>query len=467
MHDPRFEKEVQQKMDGLEFIPSGSVWENVERALAPRRRRRAIPVFWWILAPGLLLLGAGGAFYWRSATPATKAVIPMGASAATPPPVAPAAATTASPGAPAATVTPSPGTAAAARYPATVSAPGIHPATIPAAPVTSGERRASDETGQGRTDLFASAGASVDNGAATGKVPAELPAAAPDKVRQPFSYRPGLIPSLMASSGIRGPRLPSGTASLAVTGLPTRKHPWAAGFAGGIGLSAFNESLRRPVAAAPTYYATNFTSVANVNNVSAAKKYTSDIQPDISFWAGVVAQKPLSARWSLTLGLNLHYYSSRLHTGELVNTYAPVFASLIASPAVAPVQSYPYYSTGDQQVFTNRYYYLEIPAAVEWQINHSRTLPLFWRGGAALSRLMGSNALYYDNHSGVYFKDATVINHTQVSFSTALMAGMAIRGTRIQAGPEVQYGVTGVLHSQAGDGHLLYGGIRMVILPGK
>jgi hypothetical protein len=131
------------------------------------------------------------------------------------------------------------------------------------------------------------------------------------------------------------------------------------------------------------------------------------------------------------------------------------------------VQSYPYYSTGDQEVFTNRYYYLEIPAAVEWQINHSRTLPLFWRGGVALSRLMGSDALYYDNHSGVYFKDGAVINHTQVSFSTALMAGIAIRGTRIQAGPEVQYGMTGLLHSQAGDGHLLYGGIRMVILPGK
>lgn len=480
MHDPKFEKEVQQKMEGLEFIPTGSVWANVEQALAPRRRRRAVPVFWWwMLAPGLLLLGAGGALYWRSATPPTQATISTGAAAATPSPVAPVTAANPSPGTPAVVGHPA-NIPAPGAYPASV--PGVHSASIPAASAGSSVdhgRVANKETAISKeaanyngtaTDKWAA----TDEGSATGNAPGESPvtsptAAVPGKARQPFGYRPGLIPSLMASSGIRGPRLSSGTPSLAVTGLPSRKRPWAAGFAGGIGLSSFNEPLQRPVAAAaaPAYYANNFTNVTSVNNAGAVKRYTSDIQPGISFWAGVVAQKPLSSRWSLTLGLNLHYYSSRLHTGDVVNTYAPVYASLIASPTVAPVQSYPYYSTGDQQVFTNQYYYLEIPAAVEWQFNHSKTLPLFWRGGVALSRLMGSDALYYDNHTGVYFKDGAVINHTQVSFSTALMAGMAIRGTRIQAGPEVQYGVTGLLQSQAGDGHLLYGGIRMVILPGK
>ncbi len=241
------------------------------------------------------------------------------------------------------------------------------------------------------------------------------------------------------------------------------------GFAGGAGLSSFNESLLRqatPVAASSMVSTTNFTSLV-VGNNSSSKKYISDIQPDISYWAGVFAEKPLTARWSLTLGLNLHYYSSRLETGEQVSTYAPVYASLIASAAVAPIQSYPYYSVGNQQVFTNRYYYLDIPAAVQWQITRSRTMPLFWRGGASLSRLMSSNALYYDDHSGVYFKDGAVINHTQFSLSSGVVAAISIKGIRLEAGPEVQYGVTGLLRSQAGNGHLLYGGIRLVVLPGK
>jgi hypothetical protein len=80
MHDPKFEKAVQDKMEQLEFIPSDSVWENIEIAVAPRRRRRAVPVFFWFLLAGLLLTGAGTAIYLRTDThPVAKNVsVPVG-----------------------------------------------------------------------------------------------------------------------------------------------------------------------------------------------------------------------------------------------------------------------------------------------------------------------------------------------------------------------------------------------------
>jgi len=47
-------------MDGLQFSPSGSVWSNIDKAIAgQRRRRRGVMVF---LLPLLLLSGATGAY---------------------------------------------------------------------------------------------------------------------------------------------------------------------------------------------------------------------------------------------------------------------------------------------------------------------------------------------------------------------------------------------------------------------
>src|SRR5690242_9167984 len=72
MHDPKFEKEVQQKMAELEFSPSESVWANVDAAINGRRRRRA-GMFWRFALPGLLLV-AGGAWYFLREAPSKTAV---------------------------------------------------------------------------------------------------------------------------------------------------------------------------------------------------------------------------------------------------------------------------------------------------------------------------------------------------------------------------------------------------------
>jgi Outer membrane protein beta-barrel domain len=287
--------------------------------------------------------------------------------------------------------------------------------------------------------------------------------------RQPYHYRPGLISCYASSLGIRGPRLPAGGNNTAVGGIKKPDRSWQAGFTGGIGFSSFNESLLDRISVVST--TSTFNALAptsanrNAGNNGASKDYISNIQPDLSIYAGVFAQKPLSSRWSVSVGLNMHYYSSRIRVGQQVNYYVPATSSLISVPAaLSAIQPYPSYSTGDDQAFINRYYYLEVPASVEWRINRSRVLPLFWRGGVVLSELMGSNALYYNNQSGVYLKDNGVINHTQLSFSSGLMAALPFRKIRIQAGPEFQYGVTNLLKTASGSGHLFYGGMRLAFM---
>jgi hypothetical protein len=81
---------------------------------------------------------------------------------------------------------------------------------------------------------------------------------------------------------------------------------------------------------------------------------------------------------------------------------------------------------------------------------------------------MGSSAVYYNTHSGVYFKDGGVANHTQFNLSTALMVGLPIHGLRAQIGPQIQYGLTPLLNTElSGEQHIFYGGIRLVVFPGK
>jgi hypothetical protein len=472
MHDPKFEKAVQDKMEQLEFIPSDSVWENIEIAVAPHRRR-AVPVFFWFLLAGLLLAGAGADIYLRTDThPVAKNVsVPVGANPEKNAPVsADAQSVTHTPAVtarikPAVTdqiedvpVTPGAGTASGAGSAAEQSVAG----TKGSAGTAGGEFSAG---GGG------AAGWAMDAPPATDVAPATGAVAATDAVRQHSYYQPGLIRSLVARSGIKGPRLsPSSGASTTVTGIPMPKRPWLAGFAGGFGVSSYNESLLNKATAVTTAASSLSTSsstqylAAASSRSSSSKKITSTVQPGLSYWAGIVAQKPLNARWTLSLGLDLHYYSSRLRVGDVVTTYSQPANALIGASAIAPVQSYPYYSVGDVQVYTNRYYYLELPVAMQWRINRGRVLPLFLRGGVTLSRLMSSNGLYYNDQSAVYFKDNSVIQPMQVSFTSGLIATLPLRNIRVQAGPELQYGATSLLKGGAGNGHLLYGGLRVAVM---
>src|SRR5258708_23255558 len=194
----------------------------------------------------------------------------------------------------------------------------------------------------------------------------------------------------------------------------------------------------------------------------------STLFPYTTLFRSIYLQKPLSSRWTLSLGMNLHYYSTRITIGEPVNTYVPVTVSLIA-PTVAPsAQSSTAYIAGDNQVFTNHYYFLELPVNIQYRLNKSHLLPLFLQGGFSLARLMGSDALFYNTHSGVYYKDPSVLQKTQFNVSSALMVGLPFHGIKIQLGPEVQYELTPLINNHTqGDQHFLYTGLRVVIIPVK
>jgi hypothetical protein len=282
-------------------------------------------------------------------------------------------------------------------------------------------------------------------------------------------------------AGVKAPGLYPGPVNPVVSGIRQPRHPWSVGFAfGGGGSSIYSGSGNVLVAStsnnniyalATSRYGNNsaqppgprtsaFTTTAN-----GAKRSSTGVNVGYSYWAGVFGEKPLSARLSVDIGLNLHYYSVRFQTESQVSTYAPTAASLFVPSAVTYTSGSPGASSSNgEQTYVNSYYFLEVPVMVRWRLNRSRSLPLFWRGGAELSYLISSNGLYYDANSGSYKSDNGVVRRAQVGVNSGLIVGLPVKGVQIEAGPEIHYALSGLLNAGSGGGHMLYGGMRVALM---
>jgi len=99
--------------------------------------------------------------------------------------------------------------------------------------------------------------------------------------------------------------------------------------------------------------AAQYSSLAPVNRAAAAPNYIPDpIRPDFSFWAGIFAQRPIWRRISLSVGLNLHYYSAIMSTGkQVINPpySSPVHPLFFIVPLFLPDLRYPIHTIRQEQ----------------------------------------------------------------------------------------------------------------------
>jgi hypothetical protein len=467
MQDPKFEQEVQRRMHDLEFVPSESVWAGIRQGIGPRKRRRAVAVLWWLI-PGMLLLTGGIVMYRHSASTAGVAAVVPAAGIGKPGGRAGKGSGT---GISAETGTRGVGIAGSRA----VDAGNRNDGAVTDVKAAGGEGGAA-AGGEGGTAAGREGGTAAgrEGGAAAG---VEREAAAV-RIASWQRHQPGLIGGMASRRGVMAPPPDWKPVNTAVSGIRQPRHPWMAGFAAGGGAALIHTATGNPLTySSPTYSALAFGGGnqygSSLPAAGGSKQIVNDVKAGYSYWAGIYGEKQLSARWSVDIGLNLHYYSVRFETNNEIPLYTPSSSSLFVStpytyamtPSVASSRagaqtsysSY-YYS------YYNRYYFLEVPATVQYRLNHSRTLPLFWRGGAVFSWLMSSNGLYYDNSTGSYEKGNGLVRRAQAGVNSGLMVGLPIRGVQIQAGPEVQYALTSMLTAAPGGGHMVYGGMRVALM---
>ncbi len=489
MHDPNFERTVQQKMEELQFHPAESVWVNIEKAVAGQRRRRGLPYVWRFALPVLLAAAAAGGYYFSTGR-IDRAVAGSNAAAAGSNAAAAKANTTAAgsnSAAAKANTAVSGSNTASSDAKASAAAPAGTAASISRTSVNADTRRGALTTslrradhgaheGSIKTDFYQAKTVSATKAGTKGDEPdvqdnanretgeTILTVIEPHGNRKAWLYQPRLADQRQMQA-IRAARLNNKKAAIAIASLQKKARPWEAGFVGGGGISRLNRLNSAQAAAALSFTAASF---YRINGSSQGNAYISDVRSDAAFSGGIYLQKALSDRWIFNTGMTLHYYSSGITIGQQVNTYVQASASFLNPSALATVPSAAVYSAGNRQSFTNRYYFLELPLNMQWQVNKSHLLPLFLEGGFSLARLMSANALLYDSETGVYSKQGNQINKTQVYVSTALMAGLPLHGLHVEIGPQVQYGLTPIVDGHSlGDQHFFYAGIKLVVIPGK
>jgi hypothetical protein len=460
-------------MHDLEFVPSESVWAGIRQGIAPRKRRRAAAVLWWLI-PGMLLLTGAIVLYRHSASTAGVAAVVPAAGVGKP------AGADQIP-------------AGGAQKPAGVAQKPAGGAEKPAGEAGkpaggAGNRLAGSKTGKAGNgsdgavsaralDVAADADIAAAGGEGDAKAGGEGAATAA-KIASWQWYQPGLIGGMAFRRGVMAPPPVWKPAKTAVSGIRQPRHPWMAGFAAGGGAALIHAETGNPLAYSSRTYSSltlssGYVSQSSLPTTGGSKQIMNDVKAGYSYWAGIYGEKQLSARWSVDIGLNLHYYSVRFETNNEVSLYTPSSSSLfVSSPyTYTPTSSIVSSRTGTQSSYSsyyyyyyNRYYFLEVPATVQFRLNHSSTLPLFWRGGAVFSWLMSSNGLYYDNSTGTYGKGNGLVRRAQAGVNSGLMVGLPVKGVQIQAGPEVQYALSSMLTAGPGGGHMLYGGMRVALM---
>ena len=137
----------------------------------------------------------------------------------------------------------------------------------------------------------------------------------------------------------------------------------------------------------------------------------------INLLFGVSAKRKLGKRTAFSAGLSFSFYSTKQQTGSFKDSSLTINNSLLSQTSNG------FYQSGSLNTYHNKYYYLQIPLLLHWQINKgSKFLPLNWENGFAPSVLVGSNALAYDRSTRIFYKDKRVFNSFNLVYQTGLSA---------------------------------------------
>lgn len=156
------------------------------------------------------------------------------------------------------------------------------------------------------------------------------------------------------------------------------------------------------------------------DTLSSKKPYL--IKPSLALTIGFFADKKISKNSTITLGINYKPFSTSNKVGEKnesANNYR----------TQNPVNRY-----------KNYYHFIEFPVAYSLQLTKPKNIPLVLNAGISISQLIASNAVQFNNTSGIYYYDNSLFNKTQIGFNTGIY--FSNKKNSIIIGPHIYYGIT-------------------------
>lgn len=155
----------------------------------------------------------------------------------------------------------------------------------------------------------------------------------------------------------------------------------------------------------------------------------SKVKNGLGFIAGIFLEKSISAKTKFSFGINYKEFNTSNLVGQR-NDSAGSFSSVNADKR-----------------YTNNFKFIELPLKVRISLGHSKSLPIFWSGGITISQLIKSNALQFDPYTfsndpfaKAYFTDNSLFNKTLLGLNTSFSATIfSNKKSSILAGPYFYY----------------------------
>lgn len=190
--------------------------------------------------------------------------------------------------------------------------------------------------------------------------------------------------------------------------------------------------------------------------------YTPPVSPSSTkagpaFKLGIVAQKQIAKRSSVSAGLQYAYFNTRMKVGSYRDTSVVLSNSVSQSLRLNAV-----YRGVHQKDYTNHYHFIQLPIQYHLQLNKGKKLPIFWNVGASAGYLISSNALVYDTAAGgIYYRDAAIFNKWQFNLNTGF-SFLFGKPQKLQwsIGPDISLGMKKLVKDAYNQRqYLLYGGL--------
>ncbi len=212
------------------------------------------------------------------------------------------------------------------------------------------------------------------------------------------------------------------------------KHSWNWGFSFSGGVSVVGNSIfgsQDKIAANP-----NFNSPGQINPIT-----PSEIKTGLALITGFTFEKYILPKILFATGFNYKLFSTTNTVG---------------------VDSANYFRANrDVSTYHNYFHYIGLPIEFKFQIANSKKTQLYLNTGFSISQLISSNALQFNNATGLYYYDNSQFNKTQIGFNTGFdIAFNTNQRKSFLLGPYFNYSISKIADQGYNKHHFTFIGLR-------
>lgn len=216
-------------------------------------------------------------------------------------------------------------------------------------------------------------------------------------------------------------------------------------------LNVFSNERADNMYASPTMGNNNpATGSGGTGNSNSLNSISNEIEKSFAFSIGAGVRKKLFQNAFVTAGLQYSRYSTRAAVGNIV----VMDTTISYNGRTTSISSY-YRATGTPSTYTTHYHYLELPLAFEYRL--LKRVPLQVQHGISVGYLLASNALYFDPGARVLYKNDRWLRNTGWHLFTSVdYRLLKTPSIALFLGPQVQWSLSPLQQPQEANKHYLF-----------